>query len=300
MVKFPPSLTAGDKVMIVSPAGKVDSEIVYKAQQTLAGWGLDPIISAHALCDYGRFAGRREERLSDLQEALLNPAVKAIFCARGGYGAVQLIEDLPVEVIRNNPKWLIGYSDITLLHALFSRSGIVSLHAPMAQQLGCAPEDEISQMIRNILFGGVPSYTISGHDLNRIGYAEGQLVGGNLAVLSGLHGSSYDFIYDGSILFIEDIGESPYKIERMLYNLRLAGVFDRINGLVVGQFSDCTEDPLMNHTIYENIRDLVNGYLFPVCFNFPCGHVAFNVPLPEGAKTILEVRPRDAHLRFIK
>lgn len=297
---YPEPLKSGDKVCILSPAGKIDKVLLDNAMQTLTDWALSPELAPHAASEYGRFAGTQEQRLADLQQAVADPEVKAILCSRGGYGAVQLIEQLDRALVSNNPKWLIGYSDITLLHAFWSGAGVVSMHASMCKHLAEHPTDDISEMMRSILFGGVPSYTTDAHELNRMGVGEGHLAGGNLAVLSGLHGTPFDFTYQDAILFIEDIGESPYKIERMLYSLRLAGVFEQIKGLIVGQFSDCPEDQLMGSTIYENIRALVSGYDFPVCFNFPCGHVDYNVPLLEGATVRLEVDESSACLRFIK
>lgn len=300
MTLFPSPLRVGDQIQIVSPAGRIDRAVVEAACQTLTGWGLQPVIAPHALDAYGRYAATKEARLADFEQALLNPDVKAILCARGGYGAVQLIEKLPAELIRNHPKWLIGYSDITLLHALFTRSGVVSLHASMAQHLATLPQDDVSALIKDTLFGNLPAYHVKPHPLNRPGFTTGRVVGGNLAVLSGLHGSEYDFDYEGAILFIEDIGEAPYKIERMVYHLRLAGIFNRINGLVVGQFSDCPEDASMPFSIYETIRNLVADYSFPVCFDFPCGHVPLNVPLLEGAQASFEVSKGESRLCFLK
>lgn len=297
---YPEPLKAGDKICILSPAGRIDSRLLEKSMGTLVEWHLQPWLAPHAASEYGRFAGTEAHRLADLQQALTDSDIKAILCSRGGYGAVQLIENLDRLLVSNNPKWLIGYSDITLLHAFFNNAGVVSLHAPMCKHLAEHPDDDISAMMRDILFGGIPSYTTDSHLFNRKGSGEGHLAGGNLAVLSGLHGSPFDFNYENAILFIEDIGESPYKIERMLYSLRLSGIFKQIKGLIVGQFSDCPEDPLMGNTIYENIRDLVAAYDFPVCFNFPCGHVDYNVPLLEGATVRLEVGEANACLRFIK
>ena len=299
-MRYPAPLLPGDKVCVVSPAGKIAKEVIDKAVQTLRAWGLEPIVAEHAFDECGRFASTKENRLLDLENALLDTRIKAILCSRGGYGAVQLLEAIPREMIRHNVKWLIGYSDITLLHAAFTNSGVVSLHAPMAKHIGEYPQDEVTETIRSILFGGRPKYKVESHPLNRPGFAEGSVIGGNLAVMSGLRGTPYDFNYKGSILFIEDIGESPYKIERMLYNLRLGGVFEQIGGLIVGQFSDCAEDPSMDSTIYENIRRMVDDYTFPVCFDFPCGHVTLNVPLLEGAPAFFEVTDKEVILRFLE
>ncbi|MGL4293010.1 MAG: S66 peptidase family protein [Bacteroidales bacterium] len=299
-MRYPTALQPGDRVCILSPAGKIDEELVILAAKTLTDWGLKPVIAPHAADGFGRFASPKENRLDDFRNALLDPSIKAIFCSRGGYGAIHLLGDIPLEMIRENAKWLIGYSDITLLHALFTKAGVVSLHAPMVKQLAESPHDQVTNMIREIVFGGIPRYQLESHPLNKEGLVTGKVVGGNLAVIAGLRGTFYDFDYTDAILFIEDIGESPYKIDRMLYNLKLGGVFDRIAGLIVGQFSDCPEDPEMKTTIYENIRHITQRYDFPVCFGFPCGHVDLNVPLPEGRYATLHVDTNQVTLRYVE
>lgn len=297
---YPDPLQRGDKVCIVSPAGKIDADIVISAIDTLHAWGLDVTVSPHALDRHGRFASTVEHRLQDFLDAVQDSSIRAILCARGGYGAIQLLESISPELIQNNPKWLIGFSDITLLHALFFKSEVVSIHAPMAKHLKDYPTDLSSLTLKRLLFGEMPSYQLPAHLFNRNGYCSGNLVGGNLAVMGGLRGTPYDFDYSGKILFIEDIAELPYKIERYLYNLKIGGVFNQIVGLIVGQFTACEEDSSMGATIYENIRQLTASYKFPVCFNFPCGHVDNNLPLLEGAKAELIVTDKKVTLRFIK
>ncbi|MEG1617091.1 MAG: LD-carboxypeptidase [Bacteroidales bacterium] len=297
---IPEYLKKGDSVMILSPAGKIAPAVVDKAVDTLLSWGLRPIVSNYALSEKGRYSSSKSNRLSDFVLALRNPEVKAILCTRGGYGAVHLLEGIPLREIADHPKWLIGYSDVTLLHSLFVKAGVVSLHAPMAKHLGELPEQASTAMLRQFLFGEIPSYRVNPHQLNRTGSGEGRLVGGNLAVMSGLRATPYDFDFKDAILFIEDIGEAPYKIDRMLYNLKLSGVFDQIKGLVVGHFTDCDQHASPDENVYNNIYQLTRDYDFPVSFGFPVGHEEDNLTLPEGMKSRLTVGHDSVTLEFIK
>ena len=283
---IPPYLEKNDLITIVAPSGKANPEYVLHSQSILESWGFRVELTEHVFTEYGRFAGTTDERLSDLQQALDNPENKAIFCARGGYGMVHLLENLSLKLLKKNPKWVIGYSDITALHAKLNNNGICSIHAPMSSHLAEDDgHDEASLYLKDLLFGKPTGYKIKTHALNKTGEAKGVLRGGNLSVLSALRGTPYDFSPRNTILFIEDVGEKPYHIERMMYNLRLGGVLQKISGLLVGQFSGCEEDESMHKTIYESIADLISGYDFPVCFNFPAGHVKENFPLVCG-KTV--------------
>ncbi|MCD8165069.1 MAG: LD-carboxypeptidase [Bacteroides sp.] len=288
-------------VVILSPAGKIDKTFISGARKRLESWGLKVLIGKSAGRSAGRFAGTVKQRASDFQEALDSDRIKAIFCSRGGYGAVHLIERLDFTRFAKYPKWLIGYSDITLLHALFQKKGYVSLHAPMARHLTVEKEEDLSlRYLHNLLFGRLPSYQIPSSSLNRSGKAKGILRGGNLAVLSGLRGTPYDFPAEDTILFIEDIGERPYQVERMMYNLKLGGVFDRISGLIIGQFTEYEEDRSLGKELYRVLADLVKPYTFPVCFDFPVGHVTANYPLICGVETELVIRKKEVRLNFLE
>jgi len=225
--------------------------------------------------------------------------VKAIMCSRGGYGAAQIIDRIDFTGFIKSPKWLIGFSDITILHNAISNMGIASIHGIMAKQLTELPvESEQVKNLRNILTGNLPAYTIPGEEYNRIGQAQGKLTGGNLSVLMGLRGSQYDLTYKNAILFIEDIGEKPYQIDRMIQNLRFSGVLKQLSGLLLGQFSDCDEDPLMMQSISGLIFDAVKDYDYPVGFNFPAGHVDNNFPIIIGANVTLRVTKNSTELIF--
>ncbi len=290
----PPKLQIGDKAVILSPAGKIDAQLVTKAASILCDWGLGVEISENALCQTGRFSGFVEQRLSDLQDAMDDPEVKLIFCSRGGYGTVHLLDKLDFTGIKQNPKWIIGYSDITALHAALQSNGIMSVHGPMAKHFAEEGPADISVRFTKAILAGEPiaydlPVTNYAH-LNRKGKASGRLFGGNLSVFCGILGTRFAQIPKNGILFIEDIGEEPYKIDRYICQLKLAGVFDRISGFIVGQFTDYTEDNDMYSALYESIASVVAGYAFPVCFDFPAGHVRHNFPLVMGKTAKLVVK----------
>ena len=295
----PPFLKPNDQIRIISPSGSIDPEYIDGAKNILTGWGFKVTEGQYARSEYGRFAGTSEQRAGDLQQALDDTNVKAIMCSRGGYGAAQIIDRIDFTGFIKSPKWLIGFSDITILHNAISNMGIASIHGIMAKQLTELPvESEQVKNLRNILTGNLPAYTIPGEEYNRIGQAQGKLLGGNLSVLMGLRGSQYDLKYKNAILFIEDIGEKPYQIDRMIQNLRFSGVLKQLSGLLLGQFSDCDEDPLMMQSISGLIFDAVKDYDYPVGFNFPAGHVDNNFPIIIGANVTLRVTKNSTELIF--
>ena len=295
----PQFLQPNDQIRIVSPSGTINPEYIDGAKIMLTAWGLEVTESEFARSEYGRFAGTQEQRIADLQQALDDPNVRAILCSRGGYGLAQIIDKLDFAKFIANPKWLIGFSDITILHNAITNLGVASIHGIMAKHLTELPADSDQVLrLKEMLFGKLPSYTIPSHPLNRQGNAEGRLIGGNLSVLMGLRGSKYDLPYKDNVLFIEDIAEKPYQIDRMMQNLRFSGTLAELSGLVVGQFSDCDEDPLMKQTIAEIIGGAVSDYGYPVCFNFPAGHVDYNLPLLLGSKSNLNVFSDSAKLKF--
>lgn len=295
----PPYLQPNNQIRIVSPSGIIQPEYIDGAKNTLQQWGFQITEGEFARSEYGRFAGTKEQRIADLQNAFDDPNVKAILCSRGGYGLAQIVDKLDFTGFRKNPKWLIGFSDITILHNVLTNLGIASIHGIMAKHLIELPEDsQPVQQLKNMLTGKLPEYIIENNSFNRAGKITGKLIGGNLSVLMGLRGSKFDLPYKNSILFIEDIAEKPYHIDRMMQNLRFSGVLSQISGLVVGQFSDCDEDPLMKQTISEIISEAVQGYDYPVCFNFPVGHVDNNWPLIVGKNVELNVNNTNVLLKF--
>ncbi|NLY24472.1 MAG: LD-carboxypeptidase [Bacteroidales bacterium] len=292
-MKRPPHIKTSDKAVILSPAGKIDASVVHEAAAVLEGWGLHTVIGDHAISEQGRYSGSVDARLCDLQKAFDDPEVKVILCSRGGYGVVHLLSDLDFTGIRANPKWVIGYSDITALHAALQLNGIASIHGPMAKHFSDEGAEDLSvQYTKSIISGHAVDYyfPVTGEKmLNRSGEAGGRLFGGNLSVFCSILGTRYARIPRNGILFIEDIGEAPYKTDRMIHQLKLAGVFERISALIVGQFTDYEEDEQMYDNLQQSIFNVVKDDAFPVCFNFPVGHVKQNYPLIMGATASLRV-----------
>ncbi len=296
-IHFPLPLQPGDTIAIVSPSGSINSEYIDGAIARFNDWGFKTIEASHARNIYGRYSGTAAERISDLQWAINDKNIKAILCSRGGYGAVQIIEHIDFSPLLQAPKWLIGFSDITVFHSALTNMLIPSIHGVMARNLTeNDTEDPSVLLLHNMLEGGKPSYNITPHALNRTGSATGLLTGGNLSVLYGLRGTKYDINPENKILFIEDLAEKPYHIDRIMQNLKIGGILEKLSGLIVGQFSDMEEDPMMFKTVYEIIADAVSGYDYPVCFNFPAGHIDRNIPLIMGAEIKLEVTEQEVLL----
>ncbi len=289
-------------IRIVSPSGAIDPAYIDAACVRLRKWGFALSEGRYARNKAGRFAGTDEERLADLYDAMQDPSVDWILCSRGGYGLQRIIDRVGAVT-----KPVIGFSDITCLHALAFSQGIPSLHAPMCKHIAAWEEDCASlQLLHRTLCpgqtGDALAYSLPPHPLNRIGKIHSTMVGGNLSVLYGLQGTPYGLNAllaereVSPVLFIEDIAELHYHIDRMMNNLRLSGVFDRIGGLVVGQFADCADDPAMGCSIMQTIRETVDAYGFPVLFGFPAGHGGCNYPLWFGGGCVLEVESDKALL----
>lgn len=294
---YPSFLKHGDKVVILSPSGKIETQWVEGLKAVLESYGLVVSVAEHTLCAKGRFAGSDNERIQDLQEAINDAQVKAIFCSRGGYGLARIIDKIDFTPLKDDPKWVVGFSDITVLHNALSLVGVASIHGIMAKHITLRAEGLDNLMA--MLFGENMGYEVASHEMNKVGEASGQLIGGNLSVLYGLRGTPFDLDYKGKILFIEDLGERLYHIDRMMQNLRLGGVFEQIKGLVVGQFTDIDEDDSFDGGVYGVISEAVKGYDIPVCFNFPAGHVDFNQPLMLGGNYKLEVLKNKSILRCL-
>lgn len=308
---FPRKLAEGDRVAIVSPSSEVNRGYVEGAVKVLRQWGLKPEVAPHAVghpC--GSFAASKSNRLADLKAAMLDDEVRCIFCSRGGYGAVHLLADLDSPEYFRNPKWLVGFSDISALHALWHKHGVASIHGSMAKYLASYPaDDRYSLMLRQVLMQPQPApfrleWMAPSGICNNPGDAEGELVGGNFAVLNGLSATPYDMFprtAGDAILFLEDIGEQIYEIDRMMHRLWLSGTLSNIKGLVIGNFSDYRID--RNFTGMEQMirrrLDEWNLCLLPVAFGLPCGHQDINVPLLEGARVSLAVSSTGAVMQII-
>lgn len=299
----PPYLKMGDTVAIVAPSGilKNSEREITQAKELLEDWGLKVVIGKNVFNQAGHFAGSDEERTIDLQKAIDDPSISAIWCARGGYGTVRILDNLDYSKLKSNPKWIVGYSDITALHNDIHNLGIESLHALMCTSL----TEDLSEVEKSIstfkkaLFGGNITYEIKGDPYNKTGIASGQLVGGNLTLLHTMLGSRSSIITDGKILFIEEIGEYAYHIDRMLQSLKRAGYFEDCKGLVVGDISKVRKNTTpWGKPVKQLILDAFEDYDFPILFNFPAGHEKENRALILGRNVTLEVEKERGSLSF--
>jgi len=291
-VVVPPYLKEGDVIGLVCPSGYMPLEKVGTSIRVLKEWGYEVKIGATVGKQYNYFAGKDEERLEDLQQMMDDDSVNAILCARGGYGLSRIIEKLCFKKFKKKPKWIIGYSDITVLHAhLYSNYKIASLHSPMAAAFNDDEyKNEYVQSLRKALSGEKANYRSKPHSFNREGKATGRLIGGNLSLLAHLTGTLSAFNPKNKILFIEDVGEYIYNIDRMLYQLKRSGMFGKLSGLIVGGFTEMKDTTIpFGQTVEEVIRDAVKEYDFPVCFGFPVGHMRENYALKVGIKYNLAI-----------
>lgn len=295
----PQFLKAGDKVALISPAYYADIEKVDAAAEVLRGWGLVPVIGPNVGKVYmGKYAGTDEERLSDLQWAMRDTSIKAIICNRGGYGTIHYIDQITLKEWRKHPKWLVGFSDITTLHGLLTRAGVMSIHGTMSTFLANGGTDSTSTMMRDLLMGNVPSYELPAHSQNIEGKASGILVGGNLCTLAANTGSQADATMGRDIiLFIEELGETMRNIDRQFNALVLNGVLDRCKGVVLGEFSDVGDD-LTFESAEAMLREQIAKYNIPLLCGFPGGHGDVNLPLVMGAPVTIDVRNDGATLQF--
>jgi muramoyltetrapeptide carboxypeptidase len=300
-MKFPPFLIKGDKISIISPAGKIDRSIVEHGAELLQEQGFEVEIGKHAFDEEGVFAGSDESRAADMQKAIDDKKVKAIISSRGGYGSLRIQQRLNWSGFFKKPKWIIGFSDITVYHAYLSNHKIASIHGVMPaffERDGINTESFIKTI--NLLKGDITEYSIQPHPLNRLGDSNGILTGGNLSILQSLRGTPLDFSPKGKILFIEDIAEYRYHIDRMMTNLKVGRVLERISGLIVGYFSEMKDgETPYSKNAYEIIRDAIEDYRYPVLFNFPAGHKLPNLPLLFGSKISLNITPNEATVKPI-
>ena len=294
-------LHEGDTIAIISPSSATDTAMINGGIRTLEKWGYHCVIGPNALNDYHGFAGTIDERLSDLLWALRNPSVKAIMCSRGGDGAAHLLARLSLDTLRQYPKPIIGFSDITALLCAEARAGVKGIHGSMCWALKTYEgNDTISQTLRRMLQGELPTYRVAPHPLNIKGRAEGIVVGGNLSVYNDLAGSEFDpLLLDGIILFMEDTGEGMSKVDRMLHNIEVRGLLSHIRGIIVGQFNKYKHPENGFEDMYAMLHEYMKHYQIPVCFDFPVGHAHLrNFPLLTGAKATLEVTPEGTTLSY--
>jgi len=300
MIKIPPYLQKGDTIGLVCPAGFMPVEKVSECIRVInEDWGFTTKVGITIGQQYHYFSGTDEERIEDLQHMLDDENVKAILCARGGYGLTRIIDKIDFTNFKKNPKWIIGFSDVTILHShIYRNYSISTLHSPMANAFNEEGfKDEFVKSLWHVLEGKKIKYQCKKHEFNKKGEGIGELVGGNLAILAHLVGTESDIKTKGRILFIEDVGEYLYNIDRMMYQLKRSGKLDKLAGLIVGGFTDMkdTERPF-GQTVYEIIRDSVAEYDYPVCFNFPVSHGKENYALKIGVGYKLKVGNNKATL----
>ena len=295
---MPEFLKKGDTVGITATARKIDLENLAPAIQLLESWGLKVVIGRTIGKEENQLAGPDWLRATDFQEMLDNPNIKAIWGAKGGYGTVRIIDKIDFTNFKKKPKWVVGFSDMTILHSHINNMGIGTMHAMMALSTKTAAP-ESSESLRKALFGEKLEYRVPCHNFNREGKAEGELVGGNLSVLFSLMGSKSEINYNGKILFIEDLDEYLYHIDRMMMNLKRNGYFDGLKGMVIGGMTSMNDNEIpWGKDALEIILDVTKGFSFPVVYNFPAGHLKDNRALILGKKVSLEVNDKESILQF--
>ncbi len=300
----PPTLQKGDTVVILAPAGIMkDTTAVQQAVELLHDWGLNTKLGKHVFTQNFHFAGTDKERLSDFQNALDDDNIKAIWCARGGYGTVRIIDDIDFSKFKKNPKWIIGFSDVTVLHNEINNFGIQTMHAimPITYKPKNKEQKKARKSFKKALFGRKITYRVATSDYNKDGEAVGQVVGGNLSIVYSMLGSKTQIDMHGKILFLEEVGEALYHIDRMMISLKRAGYFENCKGLIIGAFSSIKPNSTDFGMTYEEIiLDAVKEYDFPVSFDFPSGHIRDNRTLLLGKEILLKVKEKKTIVKFGK
>jgi len=298
-MKIPPSIKPGDKIRIVSPAGNVTEQQVLPAAEWLQNQGYKVELGKHVFANHFQFAGTDKQRLDDLQTALDDPETAAIICSRGGYGTVRIIRQIDFTNFVANPKWLVGYSDITILHSCLNSSRVATIHGVMPKYFfdNEGRTSENLESLMRLLTGGNAVYSFKNSENNRTGKVTAELVGGNLSIISSMQGTTCELKTDGKILFLEDIDEFLYHTDRMIHQLKLSGKLENLAGLVLGDFTEMkdNESPF-GKTIHEIIMDAVQEFEYPVCFGFPAGHDKKNLALAFGINWDLDVLEHSATL----
>jgi muramoyltetrapeptide carboxypeptidase len=303
MIKIPPYLKKGDTVGIVCPAGFMLLEKALSCVETLQLWGYQVKLGKTLGSQFHYFSGTDAERASDLQEMLDDKNVKAILCGRGGYGVSRIIDQIDFRAFKKNPKWLIGFSDITVLHAaLYQQVKFASIHSSMASAFNDGgSENEYVQSIRKLLKGQLANYSCAPYLFNHFGKATGELIGGNLSLIVHMIGTQTAYQTKNKILFIEDVGEYIYHIDRMFLQLKRAGFLEGLAGLVIGGFTDMKDTTVeFGMTIYETLQEHLKEYQYPICFDFPVSHETPNYALKVGVKHELSVTKSKTVLKELR
>ncbi|MEH3113779.1 S66 peptidase family protein [Pedobacter terrae] len=299
MIKQPPYLKKGDKIALVCPAKKLPKPIDQAIAQ-LESWGLEVAMGDSVYASHHQFAGTDALRTKDIQRFLDDPSIKAIISGRGGYGTIRIIDDLDFTEFNKNPKWFVGFSDITvLLSHLVAQCNCQCIHAQMPYTFDESTPEAL-RSLQKALFGEKQTYSYQSLFKNKAGEANGVLIGGNLSLLTMVQGSVSEMDFTDKILFLEDVGEQEYGIDRMLRMLKRAGKLKNLKGLIVGAFTEIEEEKIsFGQTADEVIWDLVKEYSFPVCFNFPTGHIDNNLSMVLGAEVALKVETNNVQFKYL-
>lgn len=299
---FPKSLKEGDKIAIISPAGSVEPTQLEKGIEMIKSKGFEPVLGENLYTKFSNgynYAGTEEQRLKDMNWALNDSEISAVWASRGGYGCQHLIHGLNLKEFTKNPKWYIGYSDNTVIQSFLLKKGFASIHGQTIKTSSFGVTEESYDLIFDILKGKKPKYSLQSNQFNKKGNIEGELIGGNLALIYALLGTKYSFDFKDKILFIEDIGENFYALDRMMMSLELAGVFTKIKGLIVGGMTNMGDEK--ENKQYEEsfdefanqlISDRISKYNFPVVFGFPNGHIKDNRPLIIGSQIKVKINDK--------
>ncbi|HWZ22477.1 MAG TPA: LD-carboxypeptidase [Cytophagaceae bacterium] len=295
----PPFIKKNDKVAIIATAKNFDKKELVAAIKNIKSWGLEVIEGKHLYKKHHQFAGTDLERTEELQWALDDSEIKAVFCARGGYGTAKIIDEISFKKIIKHPKWVIGFSDVTVLHAQLQKNKMQSIHGVMPILFGQKDYKLSVEKLKEAIFGKEIRYKILPNKLNREGEATGKLIGGNLSIICSLIGTSSEMNTKDKILFLEDVGENLYRIDRMIVQLKRAEKLKMLSGLIMGHFTAIEDNEIkFGKTAYEIIADAVKEYSYPVCFGFPAGHEADNLPLILGAELSLAVSKKGVNVNI--
>ncbi|MEC9209381.1 MAG: LD-carboxypeptidase [Bacteroidota bacterium] len=286
---IPKKINIDDKIGIIATARKISFKELNPAIEILESWGLRVVFGRFLFEDHNQFSGTVEQRAADLQNMINDDSIKAILCARGGYGTVHIIDKIDFSKLTKNPKWIIGYSDITVLHSHLNQLGLATLHATMPINFSKNTQKSL-ESFKNILFGRANIIKSPSHKFNRLGKVETEIVGGNLSVLHSLLGSESDINTVGKVLFIEDLDEYLYHIDRMMINMKRNGKFKDVRGMIIGGMSDMNDNDIpFGKTAEEIILEYIKEYNFPVCFGFPSGHLDDNRAITLGVNSVLDI-----------
>jgi len=299
MFKQPPFLRKNNTVALIATAKNFNQKEIKDALVILSKWGLNVKVGPNAFNQFNQFAGADNERLSDLQWALDDKNINAVFCIRGGYGTARIIDETYFSKFLKNSKWVIGFSDVTTLHASIQKMKIQSIHGLMPLSFGKKEYSSSLQKLKDTIFGKKLSYKIPSHKRNKTGSVTAPIIGGNLSIICSLLGTNNELKTKNTILFIEDVSENLYRIDRMLIQLKRTGILESLAGLVIGHFTDMQDNKVsFGKNAYEIIEEAVARYNYPVCYGFPAGHEAENLPIILGATVELSVTKSNCTITF--